>query len=135
DTSAQTASPSRQPVTSFPKLSIVPATSSPGMSDAPGGGGYRPSRCMTSGRFTPAAATRIRTSPADGAGRGRSVGTRTSGSPGSRIWMAIMFVTLRADQHKGHQGHNGYKGHKGTILLLFKVGLHVSTSLQRHNPA
>ena len=33
------------------------------MSDAPGGGGYMPLRCITSGRLTPAAATLINTSP------------------------------------------------------------------------
>src|SRR5436190_9804804 len=91
-TSAQTASPSCHSDTEDPTPAIVPATSSPGMSDAPGGGGYLPRRCMTSGRFTPAAATLISTSPADGAGRGRSTGTNTSGSPGSRISIAITFT-------------------------------------------
>ena len=54
------------------------------MSLAPGGGGYAPRRCRTSGRFTPAAATRINTSPAPGTGSGRSTGLRTSGGPASR---------------------------------------------------
>ena len=41
----------------LPSLTTVPETSSPGMSEAPGGGGYIPVRCITSGRFTPAALT------------------------------------------------------------------------------
>ena len=59
----------------------VPAISRPGMSDAPGGGGYLPWRCIRSGRFTPAAATLISTSSAPAAGLGRSTGVRTSGPP------------------------------------------------------
>ena len=60
------------------------------MSGAPGGGGYFPSRCITSGRFTPAAATLTSISPAFGCGVSRSCGTSTSGAPGSRIAMAVM---------------------------------------------
>ena len=56
-------------VTPAPSATTVPATSRPGMSDAPGGGAYLPSRCSRSGRFTPAAATRISTSPGPGLGR------------------------------------------------------------------
>ena len=56
----------------------------------PGGGAYRPCRCMTSGRFTPAAATLMRSSCGPITGIGRSTGTRTSGPPGSRMTMAIM---------------------------------------------
>src|SRR3989442_7972086 len=69
------------------------------MSDAPGGGGYLPRRCITSGRLTPAAATLINTSPDPGTGVGRSTGTRTSGSPGSRISIAIMPTFLRSCCH------------------------------------
>src|SRR5712691_704309 len=68
---------------------MVPETSRPGISDAPGGGGYLPRRWNTSGRLTPAAATLMSTSPAAGTGFGRSTGTSTSGSPGSRISIAI----------------------------------------------
>src|SRR4051812_35705975 len=45
---------------------------------------------MTSGRFTPAAATRISTSPAPGCGTGRSTGCSTSGPPASAGSMAII---------------------------------------------
>ena len=51
------------------------------MSEAPGGGGYLPSRCSTSGRFTPAAATSISTSPAPGTGSGRSASSQDLGRP------------------------------------------------------
>src|SRR5687768_2300521 len=40
-------------------------------------------RCSTSGRFTPAAATRISTSSGPGSGTGRSTGINTSGPPAS----------------------------------------------------
>ena len=75
------------PSTSGPTATTCPATSSPGMSLAPGGGGYAPSRCSTSGRLTPAAATSISTSPAPGTGSGRSTGRSTSGPPGCAISM------------------------------------------------
>jgi len=52
----------------LPNATMMPATSKPGISDAPGGGGYRPWRCITSGRLTPAAATLINTWLADGVG-------------------------------------------------------------------
>src|SRR4051812_11602865 len=45
---------------------------------------------MTSGRFTPAAATLTSTSPLPGAGTGRSSGTNTSGPPARRMAMAVM---------------------------------------------
>src|ERR1051325_3439846 len=67
---------------------MTPATSRPGMSEAAGGGGYCPIRCMTSGRLTPAASTLINTSPGASSGLGRSAGTRTSGPPGLLISMA-----------------------------------------------
>src|SRR3989344_1925304 len=47
-------------------------------------------RCSTSGRLTPAAATRISTSPGPGRGTGRVSGTKTSGPPGALIAMARM---------------------------------------------
>src|SRR5882724_11809788 len=47
-----------------------------------------------SGRFTPAAATLISTSPAAGTGVGRSAATRTSGPPGSRISIASIVFTF-----------------------------------------
>src|SRR6185437_1339696 len=67
-----------------------PAISSPGMSVTPGGGGYPPRRCNTSGRLTPAAATLISTSPGPGAGIGREVGRSASGGPGLAISIAII---------------------------------------------
>src|SRR5690349_2552059 len=84
-TSAQTESPSRHRPDA---RTTVPDTSRPGRSDAPGGGGYFPSRCMISGRFTPAAATRISASAGPGSGRGRRTGRRTSGPPGCAIAIA-----------------------------------------------
>src|SRR5687768_9899863 len=45
---------------------------------------------MTSGRFTPAASTRIRTSPAAGFGTGRSTGCKTSGPPDAAGSTAII---------------------------------------------
>src|SRR5256885_2308344 len=67
------------------------------MSVMPAGGGYRPLRCRTSGRFTPAAATRISTSPAAGSGTARSTACSTWGGPGSRISTAVMVraITVR----------------------------------------
>src|ERR1019366_8196430 len=76
----------------------VPATSRPRMGDAPGGGGYLPARCRTSGRLTPAASTRISTSPGPGTGAGKYppppgaspilglevAGTIAAAAPGSR---------------------------------------------------
>ncbi|BBB11044.1 hypothetical protein SPYCA_0302 [Sphingopyxis sp. FD7] len=47
-------------------------------------------RCSTSGRFTPAAATRISTSPAPGCGTGRVAGRNISGPPGALMATAVM---------------------------------------------
>src|SRR5690349_14984613 len=47
-------------------------------------------RCNTSGRLTPAAATRISTSPGPGCGTGRVCGCKTSGPPGSLMAMAVI---------------------------------------------
>src|SRR5690606_19523037 len=66
----------------------VPAISRPGRSDTPGGIGYRPLRCSTSGRLMPDAGTRIRNSPAAGTGSGRCVSRSTSGPPGAVISIA-----------------------------------------------
>src|SRR5436305_3901437 len=60
------------------------------MSDAPGGGGYLPCRWRRSGRLTPAAVTRTRTSPTLGRGTGRSARRSTSGPPNSAISIARM---------------------------------------------
>src|SRR3990172_213892 len=54
-------------------------------------------RCSTSGRFTPAAATLMRISPAPGAGTGRCSGTSISAPPGARIAIAVMWAGRRAD--------------------------------------
>ena len=59
---------------------------------APGGGGYAPARWATSGRFTPAAATRISTSSARGVGTGPVVVTNTSGPPGPVVVIWVMLV-------------------------------------------
>src|SRR5262249_40902724 len=71
----------RPGVSDGPRASITPETSRPRMSDAPGGGGYLPCRCTRSGRFTPAADTRIKTSPWPAIGSDRSPSRRTSGPP------------------------------------------------------
>src|ERR1039457_1702933 len=94
-TSAQTRSPSRQPE-SGAAAAMVPATSNPRTGDVPGGGGYWPARCSTSGRFTPAASTRISTSPGPGTGVGTSAICRTSGGPGCAKW--IYLITSAAAQ-------------------------------------
>ena len=62
------------------------------MSGAPGGGGYWPLRCMTSGRLTPAAATLTRISLSPGFGTSRSSGFSTSGPPGALMAIAVMRV-------------------------------------------
>src|SRR5439155_17258415 len=82
------ASASRSPST------IVPATSSPGRSEAPAGTGYRPFLCSTSGRLTPEAVTRISASPAPNVGVGRSVSRSTSGLPGAVISIALTSASL-----------------------------------------
>src|SRR6476469_4432322 len=64
---------------------MVPDTSRPGRSDAPGGGAYEPARCRQSGRLTPAAATRINTSPGFGCGTARVATRNPSGPPGRAI--------------------------------------------------
>src|SRR5579883_2809716 len=51
----------------------------------PWGGGYLPWRCMISARETPAASTRMSTSPGFGFGFSRSAGFRTSGPPNEEI--------------------------------------------------
>lgn len=68
-------------MTPSPSATTVPATSSPGIGLAPGGGGYRPARCNASGRLTPAASTCTSNSPAPGEGIATTCGCRTSGPP------------------------------------------------------
>src|SRR5438045_847746 len=70
--------------------STWPEISRPMMSGSPGGGGYRPRRCSTSARFTPAARTRTIRSPSRGWGSGTSASFRTSGPPGRFTTMARM---------------------------------------------
>jgi DNA-binding MarR family transcriptional regulator len=65
-----------------------PEHSRPGTSDAPGGGGYIPWRCITSARLTAVAMTSTTTSFGPGSGSGCSVHSRTSGPPGSRMLIA-----------------------------------------------
>src|SRR6266550_2188789 len=77
-----TLSPSLCLTAPVPRATTSPETSRPGKSLAPGGGGYEPERCATSGRLTPAAATLIRISPAPGEGTARVSGSSTSGPPG-----------------------------------------------------
>src|SRR5258708_1724789 len=96
-TRAQTRAPTAYSLTSAPTRTTSPDSSSPGMSVVPGGGGYKPLRCKTSGRFTPAAATRINTSRGPISGTGRCVGCRTSGGPGSRISIAVMLPGTAED--------------------------------------
>src|SRR5579862_6118899 len=49
---------------------------------------------MTSGRFTPAAATFTRISPSPGVGTGRGCGVSTSGPPGDEITMAVILAGI-----------------------------------------
>src|SRR5215470_6140589 len=87
-----TLSPSFHRFTPAPSATTSPAISSPGMSVAPAGGGYRPWRCITSGRLTPAAATFTSTSPSPGRGSGRCSGTSISAPPGARIAIAVIWA-------------------------------------------
>ena len=80
--------------TSAPCATIVPDTSSPGIDGAPGGGAYPPLRCSTSGRFTPAATTRINTSSTRGIGTGRCTTRSTSGPPGTSGSIARIVVGI-----------------------------------------
>src|SRR5690625_431635 len=80
-TRAQTASPTCQVVTPSPQATMRPATSSPRMGEASGGGGYAPCRCSRSGRLTPAAQTAINTSPGPGRGSGPRTRVSCSGPP------------------------------------------------------
>ena len=84
------ASPIFQRATPGPTAATTPAASRPGSGEWPGGGGYEPCRCNTSGRLTPAAATSTRIWPGPGCGTGRLAGTSTSGPPLPRISIAVM---------------------------------------------
>src|SRR6056297_237590 len=81
-------------LTPAPRATISPAPSSPGRSDAPGGGAYSPARCNASGRFTPAHARRMSTCPACGSGTGRVVARSTSGPPASAISTAVIVSVM-----------------------------------------
>ena len=85
----------------IPGVEYIYSTSSPGMSVMPGGGGYCPIRCITSGLFTPAAATFIKSSPGAADGVGRSVPTSTSGGPGFEISTAFMASPTTAEADRG----------------------------------
>ena len=68
-----------------PIATTWPAISRPGRSDAPGGGGYAPRRCSTSGRFTPAAATLTSTSPGPAPADRARPGAAPPGGPACRF--------------------------------------------------
>src|SRR5699024_9639030 len=95
---ATQASPTCQPVTSAPTSATRPEHSRPRTSDAPGGGGYSPRRCIRSARFTPAAVTSTSTSSA--AGTGVAVSAQTSASGPSPLLVstrtALITLTLRS---------------------------------------
>src|SRR4051812_20077607 len=115
-------SPGRQRDTLAPTRSTVPASSRPRMSEAPGGGGYLPCRCMRSGRLTPAASTRTRSSAGPGSGVAPTPATRTSGGPGTdivTIRMTQPTLPCRSDargpstaecERVGESGSDGYPG-------------------------
>src|SRR5690606_38868715 len=94
-----------------PTAAISPATSSPRMSGAPGGGGYLPLRCRMSGRLTPAARTRISTSPGPGSGRSRRPRVRADASPAppsisiTRMWGPLHKCGSRRS-HRGSVGRS-----------------------------
>src|SRR5690625_1588777 len=75
------------------------------MSLSPGGGGYLPSRCKRSARFSAVAWIRTRSSPGPGTGRGTSTNASFSGPPGSVATMAFIsgtshLVYLFSDVHR-----------------------------------
>ena len=82
---AMTASPGANAATPGPTASTTPAISLPGTSTRGRArpGGVAPRRAAASAGCTPAAITRIRTSPAPGSGVGTSLSDRTSGGPAS----------------------------------------------------
>ena len=96
------------------------------MSEAPGGGGYLPRRCSTSGRLTPAAATSIRISPAAGTGSGRSASFRTSGGPDCVISTALHFSPdgRRGDDSSAANSRQRRAGVLSRPTLLLDVGAH-----------
>ena len=73
-----------------PRATTVPANSSPIISGAPGGGGYRPIRCIQSPRLTPAAPMRTKISSACGCGTSHVARCRLSGAPSAPMAMAFM---------------------------------------------
>ena len=92
-----TASPTENRVTPAPTASTVPATSHPTVN---GGGPStaampEPARVFQSTGFTPAAATRTRTSVGSGSGRAASPISRTSGPPVDRCVITRIVSTAR----------------------------------------
>jgi hypothetical protein len=81
--------------------------------DAPGGGGYIPCRCRRSARLSAVARTRMRTSAGPSAGRGASPRTSTVSSPGSRMMMARMAISLSM----ARPGCQRYKPSVMTLVL------------------
>src|SRR3954468_14470779 len=86
---AHTSSPTAKPSTPSPSEATVPLHSSPMISDAPGGGGYKPCRWSRSARLTAVAVTSSTTSPGPATGSGTSTYARTSGPPGSLGTIAL----------------------------------------------
>ena len=110
------------------------------MSEAPGGGGYLPSRCSTSGRFTPAASTSIKTSPAAGTGSGRSASFRTSGGPDWRSQQRACLSSLKTQDPKSHvhfspDGNRGddKQRHEFTPAALWRaIAAHLALDVGAH---
>src|ERR1700761_929250 len=76
-----TRAPGSRPVTASPLATISPAASKPARYGGCGPPGNAPWACEMSPKLTPAAVTRIRTSPRPGAGTGTSVISRRSCGP------------------------------------------------------
>ena len=79
---AQTKSPILKRLQDLPTATILPETSNPMISGAPGGTGYFPSLSLKSAPFTPAACTLINTSSLPGTGIGVLNTDSASGPPG-----------------------------------------------------
>ena len=87
---AATFMPGLSCLTSAPTASMVPATSAPGVNGSAGCIWYFFWMIRTSGKLTPAAATRIRTCFGPGSGTGTSTSFRSSGPPQVSQMMAFM---------------------------------------------
>jgi 16S rRNA (adenine1518-N6/adenine1519-N6)-dimethyltransferase len=112
--SEHTASPAFHAFTPSPNAAISPATSSPSTGEASAGGGYFPARCSKSARFTPAARTRINTSPAPASGRAPCTTFITSGPPGASI--PIIRIVSAISPHFPRRHHTA-----GPLLLILKT--------------